>query len=197
MPGGGFLSSLKKEATKIGRDVSRGVDSFSKDVNKAVDEHWSSPILDAFSTGNVVQLVSRSSGKSLQIVQSSSGQLVVDGVGQEGPSAYNAHWRIINHGKNIISLQNQDNFLALKDGTIYLVYIPPGTPAGIETLFRLSQIDKNFIMLISKKEENCRLGILKDGQLKSPIGTGSEWDAQFGVRVIATYNAAAAAHPPK
>jgi hypothetical protein len=36
--------------------------------------------------GNVVQLISRSSGKPLQIVTAPQGHLVVDGMGLEGPS---------------------------------------------------------------------------------------------------------------
>ena len=43
-------------------------------------------------TGNQVQLVSKSSGRALQIVQSSSGQLVVDGMGVIGPEVYNGRW---------------------------------------------------------------------------------------------------------
>ena len=42
-----------------------------------------------FTTNNVIQLVSRVSGRTVQIVQSPTGQLVVDGNGQEGPNCYN------------------------------------------------------------------------------------------------------------
>ena len=40
-------------------------------------------------TGNSVQLISKVSGRSLQIVQTQTGQLTVDGVGGEGPQAAN------------------------------------------------------------------------------------------------------------
>jgi hypothetical protein len=43
---------------------------------------------DNFKTGNVVQLVSQSSGHCLQIVMGPMGQLVVDGMGPEGPTVY-------------------------------------------------------------------------------------------------------------
>ena len=43
-----------------------------------------------FQTGNVVQLVSRTTGKPLQILMSQAGQLVVDGNGPLDPSAFHS-----------------------------------------------------------------------------------------------------------
>lgn len=50
-----------------------------------------------FQTKNVVQLVSRASGRSLQIVMSPTQQLVIDGSGLEGPQAYNSKYPLSFH----------------------------------------------------------------------------------------------------
>ena len=42
---------------------------------------------DLFRSGNVIQLISRSSGKCLEIVQAPDGRLIVDGRGPEMPTA--------------------------------------------------------------------------------------------------------------
>ena len=47
---------------------------------------------DNFRTGNQLQLVSRSSGRTLQIVTAHNGQIVPDGNGMEGPQAVNGKY---------------------------------------------------------------------------------------------------------
>ena len=49
---------------------------------------------DNFKTGNVIQLVSQSSGHSLQVVVGPAGQLVVDGMGPEGPTVYHGEGQL-------------------------------------------------------------------------------------------------------
>jgi hypothetical protein len=46
---------------------------------------------------NVVQLVSRASGRSLQIIMSPTQQLVIDGAGLEGPQAFNSKYSLSFH----------------------------------------------------------------------------------------------------
>ena len=50
-----------------------------------------------FQTNNVVQLVSRASGRSLQIIMSPTQQLVIDGAGLEGPQAFNSKYSLSFH----------------------------------------------------------------------------------------------------
>ena len=52
---------------------------------------------DHFRTGNVLQFVSRSSGRTLQIVTSPTGALVVDGAGMEGPQVGNGKSAVIGY----------------------------------------------------------------------------------------------------
>ena len=47
---------------------------------------------DHFRNGNVVQLVSRKSGRCVEIVMSPQGQLVVDALGTEGPQVYHGKY---------------------------------------------------------------------------------------------------------
>ncbi|CAH1797439.1 unnamed protein product [Owenia fusiformis] len=143
--------------------------------------------LNMFKEGNVVQLISKASGKSLQIVQSPNGQFMVDGCGMEGPSAANAVWTVEVVGSNIVKLQNNYNYLAVINGCTTLIYFPPqsGYALGTETHFRLQQIS-NFILLDSFKESGHHVGILPTGELKSAVATGKEDHAQFGVRLIYT-----------
>jgi hypothetical protein len=192
----GFLSSLKKEANIIGKEISRGAEDLGRSVGHVVDEVRSSPLLDLFKSGNVVQLISRSSGKTLQIVQAPTGQLVVDGQGPEGPEFYHAHWTVLNEGGNVVKLYNQTNYLAVINGAALVITVATSALAGPETRFRLSQTGQ-FITLESKKEPSRHIGILSNGQLKSALACGKENDGQFGVRLIySPYAAGASAYPP-
>ena len=45
-----------------------------------------------FQTGNVIQLISRSSGKALEILSGPNGQLIVDGNGPVDPNAFHSQY---------------------------------------------------------------------------------------------------------
>lgn len=45
-------------------------------------------------TGSVIQLVSRATGRCLQILQTADGRLVLDGMGSEGPEYYNGLFKV-------------------------------------------------------------------------------------------------------
>ena len=49
---------------------------------------------DLFKSGNVIQLISRSSGKCLEIVKAPNGRLIIDGLGPEGPAALHSEYII-------------------------------------------------------------------------------------------------------
>ncbi|KAJ8316135.1 hypothetical protein KUTeg_006149 [Tegillarca granosa] len=82
---------------------------------------------NAFATNNVVQLISRSSGGTLQVVQSSSGHLVVDGCGPDA-QAFNNVWTVINEGNNMVRLHNNNNYLAIVNGTTTVVFMSSPYP---------------------------------------------------------------------
>ncbi|CAG2256014.1 unnamed protein product [Mytilus edulis] len=85
-----------------------------------------------FQTNNVVQLVSRASGRSLQIVMSPTQQLVIDGCGAEGPQAFNTLWTVVNESNNQVRLHNNNNYIAIVNGLTQLVHMSTpyaGAPA--------------------------------------------------------------------
>ncbi|KAK2170122.1 hypothetical protein LSH36_4g09047 [Paralvinella palmiformis] len=193
----GLLKKLEKTVTNIAQDVTREVGHIQKDVSREVDKVWSHPVLDSFKTDNVIQLVSRSSGLCLQIVVSPSGNLVIDGMGEEGPTVYHAHWTIIKEGKNAVKLHNNNNYLAIINGAAVVGSFPPPAQPGPETRFRVVTHD-NFVELESIKEPGRYVGIISNGQLKSALATGRENDADFTPKLIySPQNPGNPYNPPK
>ncbi|KAI0225031.1 hypothetical protein LSAT2_024006 [Lamellibrachia satsuma] len=119
----GFLGSLKKGLTDAGRTITKEADKAAQSIQHAVDGTRSSPILDLFKSGNVIQLISRSSGKCLEIVKAPTGRLIIDGLGPEGPAALHTHWTVLNEGNNIIKLYSGNNYLAIVDGLTQILSV--------------------------------------------------------------------------
>ncbi|KAL5020133.1 hypothetical protein ScPMuIL_003025 [Solemya velum] len=182
-PSRGLFGGLTNELNKFGKSLEKEVNLAAKSVSNTSHQYASGAILQLFQTQNVIQLLSRASGRSLQIVMGPTGSLTVDGNGMEGPQAYNATWTVVNEGKNQVRLHNNNNYLTIADGNTTLINMPPGSTHGIETKFQLVQIGQ-FIIMESCKEQNRHIGVLPTGQLKSALATGREDHAQFGVRVI-------------
>ncbi|KAL4229087.1 hypothetical protein ACF0H5_012126 [Mactra antiquata] len=176
----GLFGQIGHEINMIGKSVSREVDWTVDQINKGLANTATGNILSQFQSGNVIQLVSRCSGKSLQILQGPA-SLVVDGLGQD--HAPNAAWTVVNEGNNQVRLHNNNNFLAIINGNTVLINMPPGVMHGVETKFRLTQRGQ-FIFLESMKEPGKHIGILPSGQLKAALATGKEDHSMFGVRLL-------------
>ncbi|KAK6174016.1 hypothetical protein SNE40_017368 [Patella caerulea] len=184
-PAPGFFGSLKSEFNKVGKQLNKEIDYCSNKLNQVVDTHAAGAMLELFKTGNVVQLVSRASGRCLEIIALQNGQLAVDGHGPSDPQAFHTHWTVTNEGSNQVRLHNNHNYLTIHNGATCLINMPPGSNHGIETKFQLSQSGQ-FILLESLKERQRHIGVLPDGQLKPAVACGREDHAQFGVHVIYT-----------
>ncbi|XP_053372802.1 uncharacterized protein LOC123559646 [Mercenaria mercenaria] len=176
----GLFGQLGHELNLLGKTISREVDWTADQINKSLATTAQGNILNLFQSGNVIQLVSRSSGRNLEILQGPA-SLVVDGLGQDG--APNATWTVVNEGSNQVRLHNNNNFLAIINGNTVVIPMPPGTMHGIETKFQLMQRGQ-FIHLESLKERGRHIGILPNGQLKAALATGKEDHSMFGVRPI-------------
>lgn len=183
-----MFKGITRELNLLGNQMSREVDDLSRNINHAVDGAKSCPLLDNFSNASVIQLVSRSSGKTLQIVMAPTGYLVADGLGPEGPSFMHAHWTVVNEGSNIIRLHNNNNYIGIVNGNTCIVQGVPNAMPGPETKLRLTMKDKSFVTLESFTKSGNHVGVLNTGQLKSALATGKEVDGQFGVRLIYTPN---------
>ncbi|BFZ13850.1 hypothetical protein BsWGS_16890 [Bradybaena similaris] len=181
---GGLFSSFMKEAEKVGKQIGVQLDKAGEKINETVDKNYTSALLDLFKTGNVVQLISRVTGRTVQIVVNPAGQLVIDANGPLDPNAFNSLWTVTNEGNNQVRLQNFNNYITLVDGIIVVKLYPPGTPHGLETKFQLSQIQQQFVMLESLKEKSHHLGFLRSGELKAALATGKELEAQFAVKLV-------------
>ncbi|XP_076110174.1 uncharacterized protein LOC143078979 [Mytilus galloprovincialis] len=183
----GILGSIMKEVKHAGREVEKGLNWTGNQIDHTVKMCETGNILETFQTNNVVQLVSRASGHSLQIVESSeTKQPVLDGCGKEGPQASNTLWTVVNEGKNQVRLHNNNNYIAIVNGITQLVNMPPGTMHGEETKIQLHQTDQ-FVTMESCKTVAQYVGVLDDGQLKSALATHrNDTHAMFGVRLIST-----------
>ncbi|OWF35642.1 uncharacterized protein LOC110442690 [Mizuhopecten yessoensis] len=180
----GILGFLSKEVDAMGRMTEREINWVANKAVGHVDQNAISPVLDHFKTNNIVQLISRASGRTLQIVAAPTGHLVVDGAGLEGPNVPNAVWTVINEGKNQVRLHNNNNYLAIVNGNTVLVNMPPGAVHGVETLLQLSLAGRQFVTIMSKKVGGQYVGVIPSGQLKSALATGGGDHGQFGVRLI-------------
>ncbi|GFO38769.1 hypothetical protein PoB_006527400, partial [Plakobranchus ocellatus] len=69
-----------------------------------------------FRTGNIVQLISRLTGRCVQIVINAQGLMVLDANGVCDPNAFNSLWTVTNEGNNQVRLHNSNNYLAIEQG---------------------------------------------------------------------------------
>lgn len=177
-----MFSQLMRDLEGAGRQLERGADSLAKSATKTIDENWSSAVLDLFRHGNVVQLFSHKSGRALEIVQGANG-LMVDANGVDVPNMYNAYWTVSAFGKNTVALNNQTNYLAIRDGVTQVFNVANPTTLGADCKFRLVQ-KNNMIVLESLQDERCHIGVTPDGSLKSAVASGKDMDSWFGVKLI-------------
>lgn len=73
--------------------------------------------------GNVIQFISRSSARSIQIVVSKEcNELICDAIGGSGPYFPNAHWLVVHgqqHGRYFF--HNNYNYLGIRSGKIIII----------------------------------------------------------------------------
>lgn len=182
----GLFGSIMKEVNSFGREVEKGINWAGNQIDASLKQCETGNVLRCFQTNNVVQLICRSNGRTLQIVMSPTGQLVVDGCGAEGPQAFNTLWTVINEGNNQVRLHNNNNYLAVVNGVTQVIHMPPGSSHGIETKLQLHQTNQ-FVTMASTKVVTQHVGVLENGQLKSALATHrNDTHAQFGVRLIST-----------
>ncbi|XP_071095721.1 uncharacterized protein [Haliotis cracherodii] len=184
-PARGLFGSFMKEVDLLAKQAGREIDYCAGKVNQAVDQTANNPVLNYFQTGNVVQLISRVSGRSLQIVATPAGQLVVDGC---GPTDHQQHtlWTVVNEGSNQVRLHNNNNYLTIVNNNTTLVTMPPGSVHGVETKLQLGVAQTQFVIMQSVKDPLCHVGVLPTGLMKPARATGRENSAQFGVRLVYT-----------
>lgn len=181
----GFLGSIVHEVRQLGKTVERELTWATGKIQQTVDSHSSTPLLNLFHTGNVVQLVSKMTGCTLQILQAADGNLIIDARGSVGYGAYNASWTVINEGENRIRLHNNNNYLTIVDGYTQVVHVPPYSKHGVETKLHVSQAGE-WALFQSISEPNQYIGVLPDGNLRPAKDSTRGPNAHFGVQLISS-----------
>ena len=91
--------------------------------------------------GNVIQFVSRASGRSIQIIVSKeSNELICDAIGGTGPFFPNAHWLVVcgQHGRYYF--HNNYNYLAIKNGKAAIIPSSMNEKPPVESEFRVQDV---------------------------------------------------------
>ncbi|XP_064651330.1 uncharacterized protein LOC135502431 isoform X2 [Lineus longissimus] len=167
----GLFGSLRKEWDSA-------VNTFDKYTHSGV------AVAEFFNVGNIVQLVSRNSGRAVQIVQAPMGMLTVDANGLEGPNTFNALWTVAQSYNYTVQIHNNFNYLTIENGAVVLKHYPHPNVAGPETKLRTVSVDGQFVYLECDYDEKFHIGFEKSGVLKSALATGRDVSAQFAVRLI-------------
>lgn len=91
--------------------------------------------------GNVIQFISRASGRSIQIVVAKdSNELICDAIGGTGSFFPNAYWLVVcgQHGRYYF--HNNYNYLAIKNGKIVVIPSSSGERPPSEAEFRVQDV---------------------------------------------------------
>lgn len=121
-------------------DVAKGVESMARDVSGAAGKLYHGDMMNHLTSGTVIQLYYKKTGKTIQIVQHpSNNMLMVDVLGYLSPQAFNAHWIVHKEVGSVVKLYNQDNYLGVENGQIILYKAINPTVAPAQTRWRVVQ----------------------------------------------------------
>jgi len=102
-----------------------------------------------FVTGNDLQIISRETGRCLQIIMDPhTNSLTVDFNGITEAMAFNSVWRVHVENGMHVQLYNQDNYLAAVNKSLVLLKAPYPTAAPVATKFLIRQLG-NYVGLES------------------------------------------------
>lgn len=140
-----FLGNLGKKAVEKAYDLAAKVEggrdyltTAANTVNSLVKGKDARVYLKP---GNVVQFISRSSARSIQIVVGKdTNELVCDAIGGTGPFFPNAYWLVVcsQHGRYFF--HNNYNYLAIKNGKISIIPSSANEKPPSEGEFRVQDV---------------------------------------------------------
>ncbi|UJR15223.1 hypothetical protein I4U23_002182 [Adineta vaga] len=91
--------------------------------------------------GNVIQILSRSSSRTIQIVVSkTTNELICDAIGGTGSFYPNAHWLVVCTPNSHYYFHNNYNYLAIKNGKIVIIPSTINEKAPSEGEFRAQDV---------------------------------------------------------
>ncbi|KAI3386881.1 hypothetical protein SNEBB_004525 [Seison nebaliae] len=159
------MSKLFNSILSTASDVTSAV--VGKDRLQCLMNKLDSSVLKKLKYNNIIQFVSVSSTRTLQIVRSASNDLVVDGIGGSGANFQNATWVVIPTGFDKYRFHNMFNYLGYTpEKHLHVIHIPMGQPIGKETEFLVHSLigTKQLIMLESVAYPNIYLMIDDEGR---------------------------------
>jgi len=170
-----MFNKLKSGAAKLGQDIKVAAGEAKEYTLNTIDKQRL--VLDNFKTGNVVILVSRSSGKALQKVSPTE----LNGKGETDQE--NAKWSVLDLGDHTCRLHNGGDFLGIENGETKLFHFDnPEDCDTEETVFKLKNSEQ-FVSFESTVTAAHHVGILGDGDVKPALATGTENDSHFAVQL--------------
>lgn len=187
---GGLLGSLTKAGEKL---VNKGlvaanktVDYVSAKLDETISKHYgNSAIMNLFQTGNVVQLISKTTGRTLQILQAPNGQLVLDGNGPDDPQAFHTHFIVTREPDNVVTLHNNYNYVAVVNGFATVHRAAEQGHVTLHCRLRLHEPSDKYVSMESLQEKTSAVGVTSSGAMKSALATRyTDKDAFFAVRLI-------------
>ncbi len=91
--------------------------------------------------GNVIQFLSRSSGRTIQIVVSkTTNELICDAIGGSGSFYPNAYWLVVCSQNGRHYFHNNYNYLAIKNGKIVIIPCTNSDKPPNEAEFRVQDV---------------------------------------------------------
>lgn len=142
-------------------------------------------VKDACRTGNILQLVSRITGHSLQWMASKE---TLDGLGSLDKEVKSSQWTVnlvsnsVKEGL-IIQLHNDGFYLSIVEGETRLAQFDEPSAAGDETFLKVSTVEQ-FVRLEAADESGHHIGVLNNGDLKAAIATGTEMESHFAPKIV-------------
>ncbi|KAG1656268.1 hypothetical protein GQR58_024050 [Nymphon striatum] len=181
--------------TTVAKAAGSAATSASRKVKNMIDAQSLKGMLK---DGNIVQLVSLSSGKTIQILQTEDGQLILDGQGRSLKCLYShfknvfpntifiTHFNVckdpVDHG---LRLHNQFNYLAIVNGTVALIHQDGRQKAHPATRFKVKAENGNSIQFESVQERRSFIEVTPNGKVRSSAhGSMDSADAQFSINII-------------
>lgn len=160
-----------------------------------------SPSIDAVTEhlhdGGELQLISRQTGKSLQLINDEEGTLTLNANGKIGTSYENAQWTIEPvSGLGCFRIHNKQRYIAEKDGMIVVVdlsrqgnvsdnslvfkYWKPIDPVTLSAkLHGYNYTQERFFFIESQEAKTTYLGMTVFGELKPAVATGLGHDGMW------------------
>ncbi|XP_055331301.1 uncharacterized protein LOC129583515 [Paramacrobiotus metropolitanus] len=180
--------------SKVGSDLvakglvatNKAVDFVAGKLDETIQKHYGgSAVMNLFQTGNVVQLISKTTGRTLEILQAPNGQLVLDSNGPDDPQAFHTHFIVNREADNIVTLHNNYNYIAIVNGYTTIHRAAEQGHVTLHCRLRLHEPSDKYVSLESVQEKNNTVGVTVNGALKSALATRpGDKDAYFAIRLI-------------